>query len=243
VEVFGAMIASEDETLDVLTVIRGNVCVPGRCQRRLRPDRGNAAARAPAPPGLSVHQVAVLRRATSTGRDRRLRRDVRHPAPGGRGAQRRVCALGGAYNRPAPQATAFAHRDQLFSIEHIVVVDPSARKLRKRLRETGSDRRTTPSTRQPRQPSIPASPTRNSRTRAAPWRGRGGRATAAARRPVPTCGRHPPRQPPEDLDAAFELGARELFGPARHVHGLGSADGHRRVEDRDRDLRPGGNVP
>jgi len=33
---------------------------------------------------------------------------------------------GGAYNRPAPQATAFAHRDQLFSIEHIVIVDPSA---------------------------------------------------------------------------------------------------------------------
>src|SRR5215211_6929575 len=33
---------------------------------------------------------------------------------------------GGAYNRREPQATAFPHRDQLFSIEHIVIVDPAA---------------------------------------------------------------------------------------------------------------------
>ena len=33
---------------------------------------------------------------------------------------------GGAYNRRSPQATAFAHRSQLFLLEHLVVVDPGA---------------------------------------------------------------------------------------------------------------------
>ena len=33
---------------------------------------------------------------------------------------------GGAYNRRSAQATAFPHRDQLFVLEHLVLVDPSA---------------------------------------------------------------------------------------------------------------------
>jgi FAD/FMN-containing dehydrogenase len=33
---------------------------------------------------------------------------------------------GGAYNRRSPQATAFAHRDQLFLLEHLIVVHPRA---------------------------------------------------------------------------------------------------------------------
>jgi FAD/FMN-containing dehydrogenase len=33
---------------------------------------------------------------------------------------------GGAYNRRSPTATAFAHRDELLSVEHIVIVDPAA---------------------------------------------------------------------------------------------------------------------
>jgi Berberine and berberine like len=38
----------------------------------------------------------------------------------------------GAYNRRSPQDTAFAHRDALFSIEHMVVVDPAASVAKKR---------------------------------------------------------------------------------------------------------------
>ncbi len=33
---------------------------------------------------------------------------------------------GGAYNRRSPRATAFPHRDQLFLLEHLVLVDPAA---------------------------------------------------------------------------------------------------------------------
>jgi len=33
---------------------------------------------------------------------------------------------GGAYNRRKPQDTAFVHRDQLFLLEHLVLVDPNA---------------------------------------------------------------------------------------------------------------------
>src|ERR687895_1119753 len=36
----------------------------------------------------------------------------------------------------------------------------------------------------------------------------------------------------EDLETLFELGARELFRHALHVHGLRAADRDRRVEDR-----------
>jgi FAD/FMN-containing dehydrogenase len=39
---------------------------------------------------------------------------------------------GGAYNRRSPRDTAFAHRDALFSIEHMVVVDPTASVAKKR---------------------------------------------------------------------------------------------------------------
>jgi FAD/FMN-containing dehydrogenase len=38
---------------------------------------------------------------------------------------------GGAYNGPSPQTTAFVHRDQLFLVEHEVVLDPSAPALEK----------------------------------------------------------------------------------------------------------------
>jgi len=39
---------------------------------------------------------------------------------------------GGAYNRRSPQATAFVHRDQLFLLEHLVLVDPNASPAQKR---------------------------------------------------------------------------------------------------------------
>jgi FAD/FMN-containing dehydrogenase len=39
---------------------------------------------------------------------------------------------GGAYNRRSPTATAFAHRDQLFSLEHLVIVEPAAPDAAKR---------------------------------------------------------------------------------------------------------------
>ena len=39
---------------------------------------------------------------------------------------------GGAYNRRPPDATAFVHRDQLFSLEHTILVDPTASAARKR---------------------------------------------------------------------------------------------------------------
>jgi FAD/FMN-containing dehydrogenase len=39
---------------------------------------------------------------------------------------------GGAYNRRKPQDTAFVHRDQLFLLEHLVLVDPNASPAKKR---------------------------------------------------------------------------------------------------------------
>ncbi len=39
---------------------------------------------------------------------------------------------GGAYNRRSPRATAFAHRGQLFLLEHLIVVDPRAARADRR---------------------------------------------------------------------------------------------------------------
>lgn len=144
VEVFGAMIATEDETLDVLRelVQRAGVAPHSQdCQELSY--AGTCAYQADVSVGYD--QVEETPR-----RGRRLRQGYRftksqffaEPLPPDAiaafvetfGAQRRegearsvgFAPWGGAYNRPPPQATAFAHRDQLFSIEHLVVVDPSA---------------------------------------------------------------------------------------------------------------------
>ena len=37
-------------------------------------------------------------------------------------------AYGGAYNRPAPDATAFVHRDMLFSLQYFTAGDAAARR-------------------------------------------------------------------------------------------------------------------
>jgi FAD/FMN-containing dehydrogenase len=69
---------------------------------------------------LPSETIAVL-----TGRFAELR---------ARGQSRSVgfAPWGGAYNRRPPEATAFAHRDQLFSLEHLIVVDPAASDAEKR---------------------------------------------------------------------------------------------------------------
>jgi FAD/FMN-containing dehydrogenase len=144
VEVFGAMIATEDETLDVL---------------RDLVQRAGAAPRSQDCKELSYAGTCAYQAEVSVGydqieetprRERRLRQGYRitksqffaEPLPPHAiaalvetfGAERRegearnvgFAPWGGAYNRPAPEATAFAHRDQLFSIEHIVIVNPTA---------------------------------------------------------------------------------------------------------------------
>jgi FAD/FMN-containing dehydrogenase len=50
---------------------------------------------------------------------------VRRRAPGQRRSVE-LAAWGGAYNRRPPDATAFAHRDQLFMVEHLSSVGPAA---------------------------------------------------------------------------------------------------------------------
>jgi FAD/FMN-containing dehydrogenase len=144
VEVFGAMIASEDETMDVLRELMQQAGVAPRSQDCKELSYAETCAYQ-ADVSVGYDQIEETTRG-----ERRLRQGYRftksqffaEPLPPDAitafvetfAAERRegearsvgFAPWGGAYNRPAPQATAFAHRDQLFSVEHIVVVDPSA---------------------------------------------------------------------------------------------------------------------
>jgi hypothetical protein len=46
--------------------------------------------------------------------------------PGGQSREVTFTPWGGAYNRVGADATAFVHRDELFLVQHLLLIDPSA---------------------------------------------------------------------------------------------------------------------
>ncbi len=146
VEIYGAMIASEDEASDVLWELVQRVGVAPHSQRCKQLSYGDTCA-FQAEVSVGYDQVEEDRQ-----HGRRLRQGYRftksqffaQPLPpdaiatlverfsdGRREGEARSVGFApwaGAYNRRSPRAAAFSHRDQLFSIEHIVVLDPSAPK-------------------------------------------------------------------------------------------------------------------
>ena len=53
-----------------------------------------------------------------------LARGLTQPAPGARAREVTFMPWGGGYNRVAPDATAFPHRNELFLIQHLLEADP-----------------------------------------------------------------------------------------------------------------------
>jgi FAD/FMN-containing dehydrogenase len=150
VEVFGAFLGAADGAAELLADLEAQVGSPPRARRCTELSYGDSCA-------FQAEVSVAYDLVEDAGRgERRLRQGHRltksqlfaRPLPADAiaeladllvrerrpGEARSVgfAPWGGAYNRRSPQATAFAHRDQLFSVEHIATVAPPASASAKR---------------------------------------------------------------------------------------------------------------
>ena len=133
VNVFGAMVGTESDTeelLDELVARAGRrtrvgnleTCIlPGdqALPRRARPGR-RPAGRAP------YSKSEFFRRPLPREAVEALVENFSEGRVAGESRELDFTPWGGAYNRVPAEATAFAHRDELFLLQHVAVVDPDA---------------------------------------------------------------------------------------------------------------------
>lgn len=150
IEVYGAVLGTEGDATALLDDLTSHVGAdPRTAVCRELSFRETCAHQAelsvaydqvdPIPGGSSLRQghrytkSELFARALTTEAIAALVRNVAEDRVGGQARSVGFAPWGGAYNRRSPRDAAFAHRDQLFSLEHIVVVDPAAPEPEKRV--------------------------------------------------------------------------------------------------------------
>ena len=134
VHLFGALLGDEPEAVELLERFVGRVGAdPESATHRQLPYRaakqslvGLGAVEDEDDAGVLVHKSEFFRRPLPADAIAALVAGL--PAGRGPGESRELnfTPMGGAYNRVAAEATAFAHREERFLLEHVLVVTPEA---------------------------------------------------------------------------------------------------------------------
>jgi FAD/FMN-containing dehydrogenase len=143
VEVYGALIGGASDASELLEELTAGVgCAPLSADCRELPYGDTAAYQADL--SVTYDQVERTQQGLITQQGHRFTKSqfFDRPLPSeaitalvdnfrglpaqGRSRSVGFAPWGGAYNRRSPQATAFPHRDQLFLLEHLILVDPKA---------------------------------------------------------------------------------------------------------------------
>jgi FAD/FMN-containing dehydrogenase len=137
VHVFGAMLADQAETVALLDqlVVRSaaepasasHTRLPYRDLKRSLVGLGGAdEGGEPERPGQVFSKSEFFRRPLPPEAITALLRNLPRGWGAGQSRALNFTPLGGAYNRVPADATAYAHRDERFLVEHVAVVDPEA---------------------------------------------------------------------------------------------------------------------
>ena len=136
VNLFGAMLGAEPDTVELLDGLVARVGadpdaashqhLPYRAAKQALVGLGAAEEAEPDRPRLVFSKSEFFRRPLPADTIAALVRGLGHG--GGRGESRELnfTPMGGAYNRVPADATAFAHRDERYLVEHVLVADPDA---------------------------------------------------------------------------------------------------------------------
>jgi FAD/FMN-containing dehydrogenase len=135
VHLFGAMLGHEPETEELLERMVGRVGIEPESASH-RHQRYRAAKQAlvgvgtvedvdPDRPVLTFSKSEFFRRPLPTDAIGALVELLASGRVHGESRELNFTPWGGAYNRVSPDATAFAHRDERFLLEHVVTADPT----------------------------------------------------------------------------------------------------------------------
>jgi FAD/FMN-containing dehydrogenase len=133
VNVFGAMLGTESDTEELLDELVARVGAdptsaslehaPYRATKRYLAEHGPGEDR---PNGHQFNKSEFFRRPLPTEAITALVENLKKGRVPGQSRELDFTPWAGAYNRVPTDATAFAHRDELFGLLHLVVVDPDA---------------------------------------------------------------------------------------------------------------------
>ena len=125
---FGAMLGPQAETavlLDELTRLAGAQPASAETARqRYRDLKRSLAGLGPAEPELVFSKSEFFRRPLPDRAITGLLDTFGHEPPAGQRRELNFTPMGGAYNRVPAQATAFAHREERFLLEHVAAQPP-----------------------------------------------------------------------------------------------------------------------
>jgi len=134
VNLFGAMLGGESETVALLEQLTAQIgAVPESATCRQLPYRaakeslvglGSVEDEDEDDSGLLAHKSELFRRPLPADAIAALVRRLAHGRGPGQSRELNFTPLGGAYNRVAADATAFAHRAERFLVEHALVAAP-----------------------------------------------------------------------------------------------------------------------
>jgi FAD/FMN-containing dehydrogenase len=136
VNLFGAMLGLESDTVELLDAFVDRVGAdPGAASHQHLPYRaakqalvglGEAEGAEPDRPRLMFSRSELFRRPLPADTIAALVRALGHGRGRGESRELNFTPMGGAYNRVPADATAFAHRDERYLVEHVLVADPDA---------------------------------------------------------------------------------------------------------------------
>jgi FAD/FMN-containing dehydrogenase len=131
---FGALLGGESEAVELLERFAGRVgSDPESATHRELPYRaakqslvGLGAAEEEDDAGVLIHKSEFFRRPLPAETIGALVAGLAAGRGSGESRELNFTPMGGAYNRVPADATAFAHRDERFLVEHVLVVTPAA---------------------------------------------------------------------------------------------------------------------
>jgi FAD/FMN-containing dehydrogenase len=136
VNLFGAMLGSESDTVELLNGLVARVGadpetashqhLPYRAAKQALVGLGEAEEPQPDRPRLMFSKSEFFRRPVPADTIAALVQAHGHGRGRGESRELNFTPMGGAYNRVPADATAFAHRDERYLVEHVLVADPGA---------------------------------------------------------------------------------------------------------------------